>query len=189
MQTSGLPLGLSRTGRSHDLPQQEDTRPDVFVLSHAAAYAAWYESMDEHRTWMNELVRYLGDAVEHPATVPGRPGLNKPMQLLWYAAPFVLSQAHAGTPHVTTHRVLAMDRAARHAMTKIGVPILDATMMTQSQWEAAYDGLHYLRGSNDNWNGNVAVMVFHAGLNAIFPDCDSSNSGVDADPSDAVIDY
>ena len=47
-------------------------------------------------------------------------------------------------------------------MTKMGVPIADATTVTQSQWEAAYDGLHYLRGSNDNWNGHVSSMVTQA---------------------------
>jgi hypothetical protein len=90
----------------------------------------------------------------------GRPGLSKPLRLLWFAAPFVFSPAHAGTDYVSTHRVLKFDRMAREAMQKIGVPIADATAITQSMWEAAWDGLHYLRGSNDNWNGHISNMVF-----------------------------
>ena len=111
---------------------------------------------------MDALVQYLdkGAALHSPPTVPGRPGLSKPMRLLWFAAPYVFSPAHAGTDYVSTHRVLKFDRMAREAMQKIGVPIADATMITQSMWEAAYDGLHYLRGSNDNWNGHISNFVF-----------------------------
>jgi hypothetical protein len=94
---------------------------------------------------------------------PGRPGLSAPIRMFWYAAPFVFSPAHAGTEWVTTHRVLKFDRMCREAMKAIGVPIVDATAVTQSMWEAAYDGLHYLRGSNDNWNGHVSNMVFQVG--------------------------
>jgi hypothetical protein len=95
--------------------------------------------------------------------------------LLWFAAPFVFSPAHAGTDHVSTHRVLTFDRMAREAMQKIGVPIADATAVTQSMWEAAWDGLHYLSGSNDNWNGHISNMVFQArgqsGTLRVFPAC------------------
>ena len=45
-------------------------------------------------------------------------------------------------------------------MFDMGIPIADATIVTQSMWEAAYDGLHYLRGSNDNWNGHISTFVF-----------------------------
>jgi hypothetical protein len=90
---------------------------------------------------------------------PGRPGLSAPIRMFWYAAPFVFSPAHAGTDYVSTHRVLKFDRMCREAMKAIGVPIADATAVTQSMWEAAYDGLHYLRGSNDNWNGHVSNAV------------------------------
>ena len=56
-------------------------------------------------------------------------------------------------------------------MKKLGVPVADATIVTQSMWEAAYDGLHYLRGSNDNWNGHISNMVTQMILNTIFPTC------------------
>jgi hypothetical protein len=108
--------------------------------------------------------------------VTGRPELSAPLRLIWFAAPVVFSQAHAGTDYVTTHRVLTYDRMCRDAMTKIGVPILDAAMLTQSRWEAAYDGVHYLSGSNDNWNGHVSWMVFHAAMNVLFPKCGSSDT-------------
>ena len=45
-------------------------------------------------------------------------------------------------------------------MASIGVPIADATMITKSMWESAYDGLHYMKGGNDNWNGHTGSMVF-----------------------------
>ncbi len=100
-----------------------------------------------------------GGACDCAVVAAGRPGLSKPLRLLWFAAPFVFSPAHAGTDYVSTHRVLKFDRMAREAMQKIGVPIADATAITQSMWEAAYDGLHYLRGSNDNWNGHISSFV------------------------------
>ena len=104
----------------------------------------------------------------------GRPGLSKPIRLFWFAAPFVFSPAHAGTDYVSTHRVLKFDRMAREAMQKVGVPIADATMITQSMWEAAYDGLHYLHfqyGSYDDWRGHISNFVFQVIWNAIFPTC------------------
>jgi hypothetical protein len=94
----------------------------------------------------------------------GRPGLSAPLRLIWFAAPFVFSPAHAGTEHVSTYRVLTFDRMCREAMKAMGVPIADATAVTQSMWEAAWDGLHYLSGSNDNWNGQVSNMVFQVGM-------------------------
>ena len=42
-QTSGLPLVDSELTRPVALPKQEDTRPSVFLLSYAAAYAGWYQ--------------------------------------------------------------------------------------------------------------------------------------------------
>ena len=54
----------------------------------------------------------------------------------------------------------------------MGVPIIDATAVTQSQWEAAYDGLHYLQGHyTGKWFGKVAGVVFHVALNAVFQKC------------------
>jgi hypothetical protein len=94
-----------------------------------------------------------------PVCAPGRPKLLRPIRMFWYAAPFVFSPAHAGTDYVSTHRVLKFDRMCREAMKAMGVPIADATAVTQSMWEGAYDGLHYLRGSNDNWNGHVSNVV------------------------------
>ena len=37
-----MPLLESPTGKNYNLPNREDTRPDVFVLNNAAAYTAWY---------------------------------------------------------------------------------------------------------------------------------------------------
>jgi hypothetical protein len=44
MQASGAPLVESGSNRHRfHLSKQEDTRPSVMLLNHAAAYAAWYE--------------------------------------------------------------------------------------------------------------------------------------------------
>ena len=44
-------------------------------------------------------------------------------------------------------------------MKRVGAELADATIVTQSMWEASTDGLHYLAGSNDNWNGHISNMV------------------------------
>ena len=43
VQGSGAPLVESGLNRPFHLTPTEDTRPSVLLLSHAAAYAAWYE--------------------------------------------------------------------------------------------------------------------------------------------------
>jgi hypothetical protein len=103
--------------------------------------------------------------------VAGRPGVSRPMRMVFFGAPYIFSQAHAGTDYVTTHRHQKIDEYAREQMEKIGVPVVDGGAITKSMWESAYDGLHYLRGSSDNWYGSVSTMVSQAVLNAIFPDC------------------
>ena len=196
----------------------------------------------------------LGEVLPTCVVPVGRPGLSKPMRLLYFGAPFIFSPAHAGTEYVSTHRLLKFESMARkvrgrevatnkpppHAararmnrqdrvvasalmpsvmlatrlheppscyrdlcgrpwcpcvadprvsartccfhravdrpvcsviscecvfahlpqtMKRIGAEVADATIVTQSMWEAATDGLHYLSGSNDNWNGHISNMV------------------------------
>ena len=200
VQASGQVVeGVS--GHSYGWDSEEESRPSVFLLNHAAAYAAWYQvpfpllmmlceglapsdcvcvwlcvcgqSWDSHVAWMGNLTRYLdnGKVLSHPATVAGRPGISRPMKLIWFGAPFVFSPAHAGTDYVTTYRHQKYDRYAQGVMRGLGVPVVDAAAVTQSQWESAYDGLHYLRGGNDNWIGSTSGMVFQVILNTIFPNC------------------
>ena len=124
---------------------------------------------------MSNLTSYLGEGemITNPPAVAGRPGLSRPMRLIWLGAPYVFSQAHEGTEHVTTYRHQTFDKYAQGVMRKLGVPVVDAGTITQSQWESAYDGLHYLLGSSDNWNGLTSAMVFQAVMNVIFPACGS----------------
>jgi hypothetical protein len=52
--------------------------------------------------------------------------------------------------------------------------VVDATTVTLSRWEAAYDGLHYLQGGSadeDTWRGSVSGMVFHIAMHAVMPEC------------------
>ena len=55
----------------------------------------------------------------------------------------------------------------------MGGEIADATIVTQSQWEASWDGLHYLSGSNDNWNGHISNMVTQVAVLATVPSVSS----------------
>lgn len=58
------------------------------------------------------------------------------------------------------------------AMRSIGVPIADNRAVTQSRWEASYDGLHYASTtSGDNWASQVASMEYQVVMNVIFPKC------------------
>jgi hypothetical protein len=43
VQSAGLPLNVSAGGRFYNLTKREDVRPSVTLLSHAAAYASWYQ--------------------------------------------------------------------------------------------------------------------------------------------------
>ena len=100
------------------------------------------------------------------------------MRVLWYAAPFTYSPAHAGTDWVTTHRVLTMDRYAQAVVRDIGVDVIDATIVTQSQWESSYDGLHYLKGRyDDRWYGKTSEALFHVTLAAVLSGCSGEASG------------
>ena len=122
---------------------------------------------------MDEFVKYIGygEHIRNPRTFADRPGVSTPMKMIWLSPNFVFTPAHEGTDYVTTFRHQFYDEYARQEMRKIGIPIVAGSEITKSQWEAAYDGLHYLRGANDNWNGCVANMVFQAVMNVVFPSC------------------
>ena len=47
VQSAGLPLNVSAGGRFYNLTKREDVRPSVTLLSHAAAYASWYQVRGE----------------------------------------------------------------------------------------------------------------------------------------------
>jgi hypothetical protein len=176
-QNSGKPLGyLSHSGHDFMLPNQEETRPSVFVFNHANAYAAWYEKWETHTKWTADLVKYLGNGkyLSDPPAVAGRPGVSRPMRLIFYGAPYIFSQAHPGTDYVTTYRHQVYDRYVREALEGIGAEVVDGGAITKSMWESAYDGLHYCRGSSDNLYGSVSLMEYHVVLNTIFPDCDGT---------------
>ena len=200
------------TGGVYEWDDQEDERPDVFILNNAAAYSTWYQvrmrphthalsrnvcfrdaiscvfhyrstdlcclrcppqTLNTHANWMTDLVGYLdgGKMLTDPPVFPGRPGVSKPMRLIWFTPPFIFSQAHAGTEHVTTHRQQVFDAASRDMLKGTGVIVFDGATITKAMWESAFDGLHYLRGLDDNWFGTTANMVTQALLNVIFPTC------------------
>ena len=122
---------------------------------------------------MDDFIKYLGNGeyINNPPKVANKPGTSKPMRMIWFSAPFTFSQAHAGTDYVSTFRQQYYNEYALAWMRKMGVPVVNAAAMTKTQWENAYDGLHYLRGSNDFWAGCVSHTVFQAILNVAYPTC------------------
>ncbi len=137
-------------------------------------FVVFLQSWENHLKWVEDLLKYIdrGKVLDKAPAVPGRPWINRPMKLIWFTPPFIFSQAHEGTPFVTTYRQQTYDRHVQGKMREIGVPIADGSSITKSMWEAAYDGLHYYRGGGDNWHGSVSSMVFQAIMNVIFDGCD-----------------
>jgi hypothetical protein len=94
-QDSGLPLTSSPLGRDPNWPKREDTRPDVFLINHAAAYTAWYsvsrrcrtvhvpprrgdavsvlQNTGNHTRWLREFLEYIdnGRMITDPPAVAG----------------------------------------------------------------------------------------------------------------------
>jgi hypothetical protein len=86
----------------------------------------------------------------------------------------VMSPFHSRDVFITSHRHLHFEAMAQRVMREMGVPILDVLTMSQSQWGACLDGVHYLKVNpkgNNKWYGRVAYMGFQLGLNVIFPTC------------------
>jgi hypothetical protein len=188
------------------LREEEVTRPDVVVMNNAAAFTSWYQvrrlirarahastltagaehavcaqTMASHVEWAQLFVDYLrnGSVFTPPASVVGREGLQKPMQLLWYSPPFIVSPAHPGTPTVTAQRMVVMDSVMTSALKDLPVTIIDTTTVSRARWEAAYDGLHYLSAGEHGWRGATSTMLFQIVLNTLFPTC---RAGVVASP-------
>lgn len=87
----------------------------------------------------------------------------------------VFSPAHSNSDHVTMHRHQTMDKYSQAAMRSIGIPVVDAAVVTQSRFEESYDGVHFLfsfsQGSSEAWFGSVSFMVGQVVLNTIFQTC------------------
>lgn len=145
-----------------------------FAVALTVGVTAFAQTWDNHKQWVQDFINYIdeGKMLKDPPTIPGRPGISKPMRMIWYSPHYIFSQAHAGTDYVTTQRHLEYNEYIVGIMEKLGILIADGTIITQSQWEMAYDGLHYLRGNSDNWLGQTSTMVFQAIWNAILPTCE-----------------
>ena len=64
-----------------------------------------------------------------------------PPRLLWITPYFV----SAGTGHTTTHRVQLFDKYFHNDLRLAGVDVVDVYQVTQSMYEYAPDGLHYIK--------------------------------------------
>ncbi len=93
------------------------------------------------------------------------------MRLLWYASAFIQGPVRSRDTTVTTARHLAFERMAQEVVRSMGVPVVDILSVTQSQWGNAFDGVHYMTRSGDEWLGRVSYVAFQVALNALFPSC------------------
>lgn len=113
-------------------------------------------------------INSLGDV----DVLAGRPLLSLPTRFIWFSAPRVVTQARPENVYLTQHRVIEFEKYSKSVMRGMGFPIFDAGMMSQSRWDASYDGLHYLlQYSPDNWASHTSNMMAQAMMNVIFPTC------------------
>ena len=126
------------------------------------------QSPSNARAWIDELTQYLDN---------GNSATDKPARVLWYSPAHVLSSLRADAAHTSWHNIAMLDAHARAMLSMIGASVIDVAAVSQSMWEATYDGVHYLRrGSDGVWRGCVSGMMFQVALNAMFPDCDGTSS-------------
>ena len=97
--------------------------------------------------------------------------------MVWFSAPYTFGKARPANDYMTTARTTVMSRHSVELMASLGIPVVDAGIITQSRWDSSHDGLHY--GSPQNtedgrgvvWAGQVSFMVAHVVLNTVFPTC------------------
>ena len=94
------------------------------------------------------------------------------MRMVWFSAPATFSHARTGNIYMSTHRTTRFTQHMEGVMRDMGVPIVDGRAITQSRWDASYDGLHYASVINgDNWGSQVASMEYQVVMNTVFPTC------------------
>ena len=114
----------------------------------------------------------VGLVLECVLVFAGRPGISTPSRLIWLSAPYTFCQSRKANTYMTTARTASMSGYSAGVMRGMGFPIADVTQVTQSRWDAAYDGLHYAaRGGDDHWLGAVSGMNYQVVLNVMFPTC------------------
>ena len=108
----------------------------------------------------------------------GRDHVSTPTRLIWLSAPATFAHARPGNVYMSTHRTTTFTKLSEAVMRKIGVPVVDGLAVTQSRWDASYDGLHYAnRVEGDNWGSQVAMMLYEVVLNVMFQRCGAVEPG------------
>ena len=98
--------------------------------------------------------------------------------MIWLSAPTTFAHARTGNVYMSTHRTTMFTKQSEAVMRKIGVPVVDGLAVTQSRWEASYDGLHYASDiGGDNWGSQVAMMLYEVVLNVMFQRCGAVEPG------------
>jgi hypothetical protein len=177
--TDGRPLDIDlldhfNLGRfNHSKPYQnnfeglnkvETTRPDVLIFNPALAYAPWRLPFQTHQKWLEEFFNYIGDAYS--------PNANPRNLGVWFSPPFLFSQAHEGSTPLTNERAIQFDEAGKSYAREKGWLISVLREPSRGRPDEAWDGLHYSRGSNEDWRGAASSMFTHMLLNMLFDDCD-----------------
>lgn len=127
-----------------------------------------------HARWMHDFGRYTkyGQVFQNPAQYPDRPNISRPSRLIWFSAPAVVSQGREHNTYITTQRAKAQEEYSVELMKRMGVSIVDGWRITQSRWDASYDGIHYLlQFGPDYWVSHTSNMVTQVLFNVIFPNC------------------
>eukprot|EP00300_Choanocystis_sp_HF-7_P027434 c32543_g1_i1.p1 GENE.c32543_g1_i1~~c32543_g1_i1.p1 ORF type:complete len:745 (+),score=89.81 c32543_g1_i1:1029-3263(+) len=189
--TNAPSLSVKTIAAEH-LDEAEPTRPEVFIFNMAMAYASQDMVLSDFTQWLSDASVYLRRAKltnqsaptdeEYSAAsgrtvdpVPEQCSLETketPMRALWYIAPYIFSQAHSHSEHLTSWRSTVYSRLATQRMRNLGISTLDTFSMTQSRWEDSWDGLHYMQSTiEDPGHGIASAMVQQAVLNAVFPTC------------------
>eukprot|EP00300_Choanocystis_sp_HF-7_P017576 c19767_g1_i2.p1 GENE.c19767_g1_i2~~c19767_g1_i2.p1 ORF type:complete len:235 (+),score=52.82 c19767_g1_i2:77-781(+) len=123
------------------------------------------------RTYGQTTIRIKGpldcpvESFEHKLTA---------MAAVWVSPLFVFSQAHPRSEFLTSARFLRYTAYAKQKLGEIGVIVADGIAMSQTRWEDAYDGLHYMRSTTeDPGHGLVSSMFQQVILNSVFGSCPS----------------
>ena len=133
------------------------------------------QTYEKEAAWLDAFKSYFGNGSEvfEPQPVAGRPLLNKPLRALWYKPPVTHSRGYDFYTYLTHHRHEVFAADIEEFVKGIGFDVANIKAMSQSRWEATFDGMHYIMGIHQDieWQGCVGSQFEHVVLNYVFPSC------------------
>lgn len=125
----------------------------------------------QHAVW--RVLQFVLVSLLSPADFPL---IATPAKLVWYSSPQTFSKGRKQNSYLTAARMAVMAQYEASVMRSLGIPVADARMVTQSRWDATYDGIHYARPIrtelSDHWVGVVSGMFSQVVLNTVFSGCE-----------------